>query len=542
VTTRVTGAGAAAPAVDTADTAHPADTAGGTRSGTVSGVPTGRFGDERTIGWTIALTIVIAAGAVTAVLLHRNGHNQGDDFALYLRQARSIFDGDIAQVVADNRFAVLNSGAAFSPIAYPWGFPLLLSPFVKWWGLDYDRLKLVEVACFCAWVVLVHGVVCRRAGRLLALAIVAVVATAPLLLAHTDQLLSEYPHAAALGVFIWWFDRIKLERPLIGASTRQLVVLGVLGAAAYNVRRESVVLLGVIVIVQVVELAGAWRASARMPVPWLTVATPLLSFGGSIVAFQLLLPSMLIPDSGDGPQYIGARMGDYAGVLTQHLGLGRHPALGAAILVLAAVGMVVGCLRRPRLDIHLTVLTLLSVATVSTHFRMVGRYYFQVLPWVLYFATAAIVAGVQLARSRELRRSARLIAAVPLVYLVAVHVAVLPGNVADARDFDRGGRQQIGPTDPDTTPIYDAVARYTEPDAVIAFFRARTMTLLTDRRALQTTSFDRIRQRADYFAQQRYSRYFQPNVTEEAARTAGLEEVWSNERWILWRLPDEPVS
>ncbi len=46
------------------------------------------------------------------------------------------------------------------------------------------------------WLVLVHGIVRRRAGRLLALAITAVVATAPALLAHTDQLLSEYPHAA----------------------------------------------------------------------------------------------------------------------------------------------------------------------------------------------------------------------------------------------------------------------------------------------------------------------------------------------------------
>ena len=78
---------------------------------------------------------------------------------------------------------------------------------------------------------LAHGVVRRRAGRVVALAVVAVLATAPVLLAHTDQLLSEYPHAAALALFLWWLDRIKAQRPLIGASTRQLVVLGMLGRA-----------------------------------------------------------------------------------------------------------------------------------------------------------------------------------------------------------------------------------------------------------------------------------------------------------------------
>ena len=145
-----------------------------------------------------------------AIALHRNGHTQGDDFALYLRQARSIFDGDIGPGRRRQPLHGASTPAgAFSPIAYPWGWPLLLSPFVHLWGLDYDRLKLVEVAAFCVWLVLVHGIVRRRAGRLLALAITAVVATAPALLAHTDQLLSEYPHAAAVAVFIWWFDRIK---------------------------------------------------------------------------------------------------------------------------------------------------------------------------------------------------------------------------------------------------------------------------------------------------------------------------------------------
>ncbi len=496
--------------------------------------------DGRTLGWSIALAAVVAFGAVAAILLHRNGHNQGDDFALYLRQARSLFDGDVSQVVADNRFAVLNSGGAFSPIAYPWGFPLLLAPFVHLWGLDYDRLKLVEVACFCAWIVLAHGVVRRRAGRLIALAVAAVLATSPLLLAHTDQLLSEYPHAVALGVFVWWLDRIKAQRPLIGASTRQLVVLGVIGAAAYNVRRESLILVGVILTVQVVELAVARRGRPPVPVPWRTVGTPYLAFVGSVIGFQLLLPSMLIPDNGDSPRYVLDRLGDYTGVLTQHLGLGTHPAIGVLVLLLASAGMVVGCVQRPRLDVPLAALTVLSAATVSTHFRMVGRYYFQIAPWVLYFAAAAIVAGVRLARRPEVRRLAPAVASAPLLYLVAVHLAVLPGNVGDARDFNRGGRQQVGPTDPAFTPVYDAVARYTEPDAVIAYFRARTMTLLTDRRAIQTTNIDRVLQRADYFAQQRFSDYYQPDTTPLEARALGLVEVWSNERWILWRLPDHP--
>ncbi len=178
------------------------------------------------IARALALPVVVAVGALLAVSLHRTGHTQGDDFALYLRQARSLFDGDVGQVVADNRFAVLNSDNGFSPIAYPWVWPLLLSPFVRFWGLDYDRLKLVEVATYCLWLVLLHGIVRRRIGWWPAIAIVTVFATAPLYLAHTDQLLTEIPHLAAVALVIWWYDRIRRSATLLTASTRQLVVLG----------------------------------------------------------------------------------------------------------------------------------------------------------------------------------------------------------------------------------------------------------------------------------------------------------------------------
>ena len=201
---------------------------------------------------------------------------------------------------------VINSGGAFSPIAYPWGWPLLLSPFVHLWGYDYDRLKLVEVAAFCVWLVLVHGIVRRRAGRLLALAVTAVVATAPVLLAHTDQLLSEYPHAAVVAAFIWWIDRIKAGRPLIAADRAPAR-----RRSACSARRPTTsaarasILVAVIAVVQVVELLLARRGGSR--------GAGAVADGGHAVrrrssarsiGFQLLLPSMLMPDNGDSPKYV----------------------------------------------------------------------------------------------------------------------------------------------------------------------------------------------------------------------------------------------
>ena len=132
------------------------------------------------------------------------------------------------------------------------------------------------------------------------------------------------------------------------------------------------------------------------------------------------------------------------------------------------------------------------------------------------------------------------IALVPLAALVVAHLVVLRGDVREVERFNDAGRIQTGPANPTVAPVYDAVNLLTPPDAIVAHFRARTMTLLTDRRSFQTGNFERIAQRADYYAERRNSTYWQPDLDASEARRAGFEEVWSDQRWILWRVTDEP--
>ena len=495
------------------------------------------------------LVVLVATAAGLATALHRTGHTQGDDFALYLRQARSVFEGDAAAVVADNRFAVVNSDNGFSPMAYPWGWPLLLSPFVHLWGLDYDRLKVVEVAVFCSWLLLLHGIVRRRIGRTLALGVVAVIGTAPLFLAHTDQLLTEFPHVAAVAVVVWWYDRVRARSRLVEAPWQHLAILGALVMVAFNMRREGLVLIGVIGVMQITELIDRARTSdarfseafaAEIRSRWRLAIVPHASFVATLVAFQLLMPTMLLPDNGNSRRYIDNRFGDYPGVLAEHLGVGRHPVAGVAIILVALVGVVIGVRRRPAQDGPLFLLALLSAMAIGTHFRMVDRYWFQVTPWVLYFAAVAVhsAVGAVLAHRATPRRGrfVTLLAAVPLACLIVAHAATLTGDIRDVRAFNTAGRVQVGPANPDVIPVYDAVRTLTPPTAVIAFFRARTMTLLTDRRSIQSTHLDRIRQRADYFAQHIGEDYWQPELSTSEARDLGFDVVWSDDHWILWKL------
>jgi len=498
------------------------------------------------------LGAVLVVAAVVAEATHRHGHTQGDDFALYLRQARSLFDGDVGSVIADNRFSVLNSDNSFSPVAYPWGWPILLAPFVHLWGLDYDRLKVLVVAVYCLFLFLLHGIVRRRLGRVMAIGVVGVLATAPPFLTHTDELITEFPHLFAVAVFVWWYDRVRRRNPIHRAAVRDLVVLGVLVTVVFNMRREGIVLVAVIAVMQVAELLRVALAARGARVrgfvtgslhglvrevrqSWQKLLVPHAAFIASAALFQMLLPSTLLPDNDNKRKYIPKRFGDYPRVLTGQLGLGQHTIVGVVIIVVALLGVIVGVRRRPALDGPVALIGVFSALLISTHFRLIDRYWLQVTPWVVYFAAVASLEAVRIVVRHRLRL-ARFIALAPLVYLIVVHAAVLPGVVDTARDFNAAGKSQFGPGSPAVEPIFAAVRDMTPPTAVVAFYRARTMTLTTDRLSIQTTNIDRILLRADYFAQRRNSHYWQPDLTATEARDLGLEMVWSDSRWILWKV------
>ena len=330
-------------------------------------------------------------------------------------------------------------------------------------------------------------------------------------------------------------------------------MLGALVGVTFPFRRETIVFVGVVGLVQLFELAHrSWTVRRGSGVldrivsgvadevqrSWVAIATPVVGTVATLVGSQLLLPSMLFPENGNKRSYIPKRIGDYTGWLSRHLGLGWHPLVGAVVLALMVVGMVIAVRRRPGLDGVLVLVTVTTMLSVSTHFRMVDRYFFQVLPWVLYFACLPVLEAVRAVVGRR-ARLVPAIAALPFVFVLAVHAAVLPGDVRDAHRFDAAGRIQVGPTHPDFVPIYEAVKKYTRPTDVVAFFRARTMTLLTDRPTIQSGRIERIISTSDFFAQRRNSDYVQPKFSESEGLDLGLEVVWEDDMWVLWRIPPE---
>jgi len=129
-----------------------------------------------------ALAVLLGAMAAAMFASHRAGHWWGDDWALYIRQAQGLLDGDPGRVIRENEFAVeMSRGAAFSPPLYPWGYPIILAPFVAVVGPDVDRLAVVQVLCAMVFAASWYALARRRIGTLAALIGVVAVTMTPLL-------------------------------------------------------------------------------------------------------------------------------------------------------------------------------------------------------------------------------------------------------------------------------------------------------------------------------------------------------------------------
>ena len=194
--------------------------------------------------------VVLAATFVFCLFLLRPGHDWGDDFSLYINQARALVKGEVQEVYRQNQFTVDNSAwQSFSPYTYGWGFPLLLAPLYALFGLSFTAFKLLEVVLYLGFLTGFYALIRNRIDRLAAVLIVAALALDNLYTAWTNTVLTEFPFLcfSVLGLLAiestHRADRLARRPPGVGLLAA-LFGTGALIGFTTNIRNEGVVLLG----------------------------------------------------------------------------------------------------------------------------------------------------------------------------------------------------------------------------------------------------------------------------------------------------------
>lgn len=458
------------------------------------------------------LAVVVGSMAAVMFASHRSGHWWGDDWALYVRQAKGLLDGDAGRVIDENRFTVEASrGPAFSPPLYPWGFPLILAPFIAVVGTDLDQLAVVGVLCACLFACCWYLLAKPRVGSLVAITGAAAITLSPALLGWTELIQSELPFMAVTTLILVGLDRSAATGSLTRATASiwPLVVLGFGAAAAFTVRREGLALVAAIAAAQLAALYADrsdrwWRGECGRNRIAVRLLVPHLSALATVWLVQVILPSTIVPKySGTSVTNVWRLFGKHVDHLAELVGLKRsweadptifdNVALGwmavGLYLVLACLGIALAVTRTRRRDLHLVVYALVAFVIGGSFRVAINRYVCTVAPILLLLALVALTAVLELRGLRRLRLLPTIVATLALAAIVAGNIANANIRIDRATSFRESGLIEWGPTHPDAIEMFDAVIELTGPDDVVAAPKARAMTFATGRRSVQVDNY-----------------------------------------------------
>jgi hypothetical protein len=398
------------------------------------------------------------------------------------------------------------------------------------------------------------GLARRRLPAPVTLAGAVVLAASPLYVGWSEQIQSELPFMAVGLLAVLYVDAVSARRALTEprASWAPAVVAGLAAAAAFTVRREGLAVVPMIAVAQLVGLHHLWprrpRDARGIGLLVARLATPFVVAYGSVQLLQVILPSTLVP------RYKGTGLGNIVKFRHEHLAnisktlgfqgqwatspsvLGSG-ALGSLVVVvfwcLVAVGIGVAIARYASRDLPL--LGYLAVVfTIGASFRVASaRYVATVGPLLLIFASLAIVTLVGL---RWSKRVAAAVAVVPLLLLALGNAQEVGQRIRYANEYRAADAVEWGPMDPTAVEMFDAVEQLTEPDDVVGFWKARAMTLATDRRSLQVGGASWPVDRAADLLDVVVLQYADDQYPVAAAQPDRYEPIWHNTRFEIFRV------
>ncbi len=95
--------------------------------------------------WITGLMLLVT---ITNLSVSNKSHAWGDDFAMYLSQMQSLSDGTLNQLEEQQKFLEANTSVIIGPMWYPWGYPIVLIPIYKLFGMDIEVFKFYTFLFF----------------------------------------------------------------------------------------------------------------------------------------------------------------------------------------------------------------------------------------------------------------------------------------------------------------------------------------------------------------------------------------------------------
>lgn len=242
----------------------------------------------RNLTFLLVLLAILLFSGVLSFLSLQEGHNWGDDFALYINQAKALVEGSVNRCYEENIFAMNNSSYPIGPHVYPWGFPLLLAPFYAIFGLNLTAFKIAGIIFFLLSLVLIFFLFKNRSSSN-AIIIAGIMGFNPYLLSFHDNILSDIPFLFFTLLSLFLIFKVVIASKREYQHYFWFILTGLIIFFSFYIRSNGIALIFVLVISQIIEGLKNENGSIKLFILKLTI--PCITFIAMYAIFSALLPS-----------------------------------------------------------------------------------------------------------------------------------------------------------------------------------------------------------------------------------------------------------
>ncbi|HKI54954.1 MAG TPA: hypothetical protein VJ987_12580 [Anaerolineales bacterium] len=479
--------------------------------------------------YNILLILIILSSLVIGASTLTRGHEWGDDFAAYIMQAQSILDGNTDEFIERNTFTIFESDFQIGPVAYPWGYPIMLIPSILLKGLHPLTLKLPGLFFFAGFLFCLYLLTEERLSRTERLILVSLFAFNPILTKHLDYIMSDIPFLFSVFLTLLLIERLKTK-----SDIQKHAIIGISIFFAFFLRTTGIILLGSFLAYQAVIFLSQKEVRKRAIINSAIVGT---------VFVTLWIISNAIFPNGQGAyfrqlmgftleNFISINVPSYFYFGADFLGIPVGSTWIYIYYVIVALFLVGAWVRRND-DLHILLFFIIYYSAMVIWPEWQGiRFVFPVLPIFIYFAFQGINVII-----RKLPERSRPVGTwVSSLLWIALAGVFLFNSGTRAYSNLSNNRKINGPFDSYSDEVFRYIRTETPPDSVIVFFKPRAMRLFTDRDSIMVLECENLLE-GDYFAQHKNWEYSQilPNEIDDC--NLPLKTVFENRKYIVYEIP-----
>jgi len=475
---------------------------------------------------TFIITLILISLLIN-VFSFNKVHDWGDDFAGYVIQAKTIHTGNYSALEANmerNDF-ILN---------YPWGFPFIISPVIKYFDTNIVIIKIYIFLFFLAALIVIFYLF--REKREAALLTVLLVSSSPFFWEFKNYIISDIPNLFSVLLTLFIANLFLIKRKAIVNEYFTCFIIGALIYISYMIRNQSIILLPSITLVQIIIFRRHLFKLRKI----LMVFVP-----AAVFLFFVFISSQLIPIKSVTylDQYANLQLGKtiwenvfYYTNVWQELFASTYiinnivAVFTGFFITFAFIGVSIE-VRQNILFIVFCSSTILLVLISPFHQGI--RYLLPLVPFFFYFFIIGFKYSVfRICTLTKFKY--------PVYYLIVGVIVLLSIKTISMNSYhiSMPQHEMEGPYKKTSIEMFTYIRDSSSKNQIIGFLKPRAMLLYANRNSVVPISYEEcIKRNIDYLVYYRNSMYDKEQLQLEVIKSHNnnFREVFQNEDFIVFK-------